>query len=158
VSNTPPAALVRSVLCTGPPPSPAEVRGQGGRGSGGSVSNSLPAGLVRSVLCIGAPPTLCRGVRAKGQREYGSVSNTPPAALVRSVLCSGTPAPSAEIRGLGGAWGLALYQIRPRLLLTGQCFVAARPLSQQRCEGKGAEGVQLSVKYAPSCSCQVSTL
>ena len=39
----------------------------------------------------------------------------------------------------------------------GQCRVPARLLPLQRCEGKGAEGARLCVKYAPSCSCQVST-
>jgi hypothetical protein len=85
------------------------------------------------------------------------VSNTPPAAHVRSVLCSAHRLLSAEVRGQGGRGGAALCQIRPQLLLSGQYFVVVRLIPPQRCEGKGAEGMRLCVKYDPSCSCQVSS-
>jgi hypothetical protein len=90
VSNTPPTALVRSVLCGGAPTSSAEMRKVGG--------------VEGARLCVKyAPSCSCPAYslqrrEGKGaERERGSVSNTPPAALVRSVLCSGMPTPSAEV-------------------------------------------------------------
>jgi hypothetical protein len=50
VPNTPPAALVMSVLCSGAPTPSAEMRKVGGWREFGSVRNIPPAALVRSVL------------------------------------------------------------------------------------------------------------
>jgi hypothetical protein len=86
------------------------------------------------------------------------MSNTPPAALVRSILCSSVSNPSAEMRGQCGIGSAALSQIHLQLLSSGQYYVAVRLLSLHRHDGKGAEGARLSVKYTPSCSCQVSTM
>jgi hypothetical protein len=114
-----------SFLCRG-----ARARGQRERGS---VSNTPPAALVRSVLNRGAltPSAEKRGL-VGGGRGLGSVSNTSMASSVRSVLCSGAPTPSAEVRRLGVGGGSALCQIRPRLLSSGQYFVAARLLPLKR--------------------------
>ncbi len=54
--NTPPAALVRSVLCGGAPTPSAEMRKVEGWRERGSVSNMPPAALVRSVLVAAHRP------------------------------------------------------------------------------------------------------
>ncbi len=97
----------------------------------------------------------CEG---KGQKERCAVSNRPTAALVRSVLCSDAPTPSPEMRGQWGRGSTTLCQIRPQLFLAGQYFVADHLFPLLRCAGMGAEGALLYVKYALSCSCQVSIM
>jgi hypothetical protein len=46
----------------------------------------------------------------------------------------------------------------PAALVRSVCNLVAGLIHLQRCEGKGAEGLGLCVKYAPSRSCQVSTM
>ncbi len=80
-----------------PPPSLAEMRGQGGRGST-ALCQIRPQLLLSGQYYVERTAySLCRDERARGQREHGSVSNTPPAALVRSVLCSAHRLFSAEV-------------------------------------------------------------
>jgi hypothetical protein len=82
VSNKPPAALVRSVLCSGAPTPSAEMRGQGGRGSArGSVSNKPTAALIRAVLRRGVL-TLSAEVLGQGGRGLVSLCQIRPQLLL----------------------------------------------------------------------------
>ncbi len=102
-------------------------------------------------------PKVSERLGAAGWERGGGASNCG----VRGggpVPCTGPPPSPPEVRGQGGRGSAALCQICPQLLLSGQYYVARTYYSLQRCEGKGAERARLCVKYAPSCSCQVSIM